>query len=442
MRVFGKSVAAGAVSVTLVGMCLSAAGPAMADPLSTPSLTTLAGVGSDTLTPLFDNGHGTTSPGCLGNTPGTFVHDYNATGPTYKVASWSAVNTCTGVAGQTITTKALNSSDHSCSMTRPNGSSAGVAALNLNQTDTNKVNSQKVYCIDYSRSSRGPNSTSFQDAFVALARDGMAWSSPKISGVTNPEPASLTHAQLVAIYTCADTNWDQVGGKNAPIAAVLPNTGSGTHASWLTELGITASSEPCWQNGTVNINGVPTVIEENTGLSAGNKAQFTKTQAFGTTCANGCPPQDVIFPYSIGDNIAQTPLSHGVGGHATNQWGHGNLVLHKTANVAGTPEAAITTNSAGQKVINPAWNPQFLRIVNAVTRNGCFVSSKPTSTAVCLPSSTPPTGGTKYPTYEVKGLKAFLGTSGWICKNATAQADIVSYGFTKISNCGTLTAGD
>jgi hypothetical protein len=77
-----------------------------------------------------------------------------------------------------------------------------------------------------------------------------------------------------------------------------------------------------------------------------------------------------------------------------------------------------------------------------VTRNGCYVSSDPTSTAVCLPTTTPPKGGTAYPVYEVTGLKDFVSSTGWICKNATAAKDIVSYGFTKLASCGALTAGD
>jgi ABC-type phosphate transport system substrate-binding protein len=436
MRGIRKLVVGGAVAATLVALGGLGAGTAMADPSSTPSLTTLTGVGSDTVTPLFDNG-------VPGGDTGSFVHDYNATKPTYPIASWDAVNPSTGVADQTITTKALNSSDKSCQLERPDGSSAGIAALNENQTDTNKVTGEsKIYCIDYARSSRPPNTTTFEDAFVALARDGIAWSFPKVSGETNPQPASLTKAQLVSIYTCADTNWDQVGGKDAPIGVVIPQTGSGTRSTWLLELGITATDEPCWQNGTVVVSGVTDVIEENTGLSAGNVAQFTKTQDFGTTCAKGCAPADDIYPYSIGDNIAQGPLTKGVGGHATSVWGHGNLTLGETKTVAGVAEEPITTNSSGQPVINPAWNPEFLRILYGVTRNGCYVSSKPTSTAVCLPSSTPPTGGTAYPTYEVKGLAAFFGTKGWVCTNATAKADIVSYGFTTLSSCGALTAGD
>jgi hypothetical protein len=438
MRAIHKVVVAGAVAATLVGSALSA-GSAIADPLTTPSLTTLAGVGSDTVTPLFDEG---TTKQPLGDAPGTFVHDYNATKPTYPIASWDAVNPVTGVADQTITTKALNSSDTSCQLSRPDGSSAGIAALNENQTDTNKVDGQTIYCIDYARSSRAPNTTTFEDAFVSLARDGLSWSFPKVSGETNPQPKTLTEAQLAAIYTCTDTNWDQVGGTDAPIGVVLPQTGSGTRSSWLLDLGITATTEPCWQNGTVVVSGTTDVIEENTGLSAGNVAQFTTTQDFGTTCASGCAPADDVFPYSIGDNIAQGTKTDGVGGHANSIWGHGNLNLGDIANLSGTSEAPITKNSSGQPVINPSWNPEFLRILYGVTRNGCYVSTDPTSTSVCLPETTPPTGGTAYPTYEVTGLKAFFGPKGWVCTNATAKADIISYGFTRLSTCGALTAGD
>ena len=146
----------------------------------------VVGVGSDTLTPLFDNG---TAANPLGDAPGTFVHDYNATSPTYKVASWDAVNPSTGVADQTITTKGKGSTDTSCQLERPDGSSAGIAALNADQTDTNTVSGQsKIYCIDYARSSRAPNTTTFEDAFVTLARDGIAWSHPTVSGETSPQP--------------------------------------------------------------------------------------------------------------------------------------------------------------------------------------------------------------------------------------------------------------
>jgi hypothetical protein len=448
MRVALKIAAVAGAAATALAVGLGPA--AVADPTSrtAPSLTTLTGVGSDTLTPLFDNGTGPKSPACKGGATGSFVHDYNATSPPYAIASWDAVNPCTGAVNQDIITKAKAKSDTSCTLERPNGSSAGIATLNDDQTDENTASGgQTVYCVDYVRSSRGPNDDTFMDAFSALAQDALTWVIPIVAGEANPQPASLTQAQLAAIYTCTDTNWDQVGGSDAPIGVVIPQSGSGTRSSWLGDLGITASSEPCWQNGTVDVDGTTDVIEENTGLSPGNVAQFTTTQDFGTTCADGCEAADDIFPYSIGDWIAQTsPAVNGVGGHASSIWGHGNLSLKDIENAAGTKALApITKNSAGQPVINPAWIITFVRILYIVVRNGCYSEDDPTSDMVCLPATTSPVeGGSNYPKYEVKGLAKFL---TWTCTNPTAKKDILSYGFTNLSaktlqTCGNLTAGD
>jgi ABC-type phosphate transport system substrate-binding protein len=70
MRVVLKiaAVAAAAAAALAVGL-----GPAaLADPTTStsPSLTTLTGVGSDTVAALLDNGTGTTSPACKGGARG------------------------------------------------------------------------------------------------------------------------------------------------------------------------------------------------------------------------------------------------------------------------------------------------------------------------------------------------------------------------------------
>jgi PBP superfamily domain len=438
MRVALKIAAVATAAATALALAVPAA---QADPKSNPGLTTLTAVGSDTITPLFDEGGVNTNDpgGCTPSNPdaGTLVQDFNGTSPVYPTASWDAVNPCTGTADETITTKAKSKSDTSCQLERPDGSSAGIAALDANQTDTNKDSAgQTVYCIDFARSSRAPNTTTAEDAFYPIAQDAITWSIPKVSGETNPEPATLTLAQLTDIYNCTDTNWNQVGGKNAPIGVVIPQSGSGTRSSFLGDLGITATSEPCWQNGTVVVDGVTDVIEENTGLSPGNVAQFTTTQDFGTTCADGCAPADDIFPYSIGDNIAQGPAAGGVGGHANSIWGHGNMVLKKISGVA-----PIKTNSSGAKKINPKFPVTFDRLLYLVSRNGCYVSGD--FSDVCLPTTTGGFPGPA-PAYEVSGIARFF---SWVCNNATAKADIASYGFTKLSSttlatCGELTAGD
>src|ERR1700756_4347125 len=82
------------------------------------------------------------------------------------------------------------------------------------------------YCIGYARSSHALTSTDPSPiAFVALGGDAITWSSPEGNGVTSPVPATLTLAQLKAIYLCTDTNRDQASGSSAPIVAVLPQDG-------------------------------------------------------------------------------------------------------------------------------------------------------------------------------------------------------------------------
>jgi ABC-type phosphate transport system substrate-binding protein len=431
------------LGVAVVAFGTIGMGAALADPPSTPSLDTLVGVGSDTITPLFAG-----SP--TENTSPSIVTDYNATNPQYGVASWDAVNPTTGASGDTITLKAANSSDTSCSTTRPDGSSAGITALNDNQTDTNQdSNGQTVYCIDYSRSSRAPNAGT-TDTFVSLASDAINWSYPMVPGESSPQPASLTLADLQAIYTCQDTNWDEVGGSNAPIVPVLPQTGSGTRSTFLGALGISSSTtESCWINGEdpFSTASTPPVIEENTGLSAGNEDVFDHSGSFDwplgqtTTTADSA---DVVYPYSIGDWIAQGSPVTGtgtagtaggatVGGHASSIWGQGDssysMAMGETVNdILGTAEEPITTNSFGQPVINYSnWEPQLTRTLYAVVRNGC------PSTGACFPTT---------PTLDATGLPALFGPNGWFCTNGTAQADVVSYGFLNLGgNCGTLTPG-
>jgi hypothetical protein len=67
-----------------------------------------------------------------------------------------------------------------------------------------------------------------------------------------------------------------------------------------------------------------------------------------------------------------------------------------------------------------------------------FPACPPARGSACR-ARTPPT---VYPRYEVKGVAAFFGESGWVCENAIAQVNIVSYGFTRLASCGRLTAGD
>jgi hypothetical protein len=456
------------LSAALLAFGTIGVGTALADPYpplsSPPALNTIEGVGSDTITPLF-SGNETYVNGVAqgGQTSGDITQDYNASTPTPAnlLYSWDAVNPSTGATGDAIITKASSSTDDSCSITggRPDGSSAGITALNDDQTDSSTFDGQTVYCIDYARDSRAPNTSTYDDTFVTLALDSIDWSYPVVSGETNPQPTSLTLGDLTDIYNCTDTNWDDfTGGANAPIVPVLPQSGSGTRSTFLLALGsdgtpLTPGS--CVINGTdpfSTASPVP-VIEENTGLSTGNEDVFDHSGTFDwpldqtTTTADSA---DTVYPYSIGDYIAQGSQVTGsgsgvggatVGGHSTAIWGQGDssfeMTLGQTVN-GSTAEEPTTTNSDGQPIINYSnWVEPLNRTLYDVVRNGydSVTGTEPTTSADADFPTTP--------SYEATGLQAIFGSNGWICTSTTGQSDIVSYGFTLAgNNCGDLTAGD
>jgi len=250
--VFGKLTAAVGVAATALTLTM---GPASADPPTgvTPAATDVVSVGSDTIQ-AFDNG---------------LSAAYNATNPTNKYYSWDATGT------SPITPKA-----GALSITRPNGSSAGIAELAAVTHTT----------VDVARSSRAPiqGTDPNTDLFIAFAKDAVGWSGfTTTSTVTTDSPQTLTTADLQGIYgTCSITNWDQVGGKNAAIKAYLPQSSSGTRKFFLSALGITTPGT-CVQSYTPEENeGTDSVFTNNPGA---------------------------IFPYSIAHYIGQVYNGKGSG---------------------------------------------------------------------------------------------------------------------------------
>jgi hypothetical protein len=368
------------LAVVATAVAAAASGTALADPSTTPPLNSIVGLCGDEAQ-MFDQ----------------LAADYDATDPSESVYCWDGVNPNTGAVGDTIITKSSGSGDTVCEITRPDGGNASLPVLEENTMDAG------AYCVDFVVTAAPVVSTDPSTiVFVATAGGGMTWSSPTgTSSEPSPVPATLTRTDLIDIYTCADTNWDQVGGSDAPIVPVLPQSGSGWRTRWLADLGITTPGS-CVVNGS-NSSGE---IEANTGLSTANEAQFTSV--------------DDIFPYSIGDYIAQGTEIDGVGGHATSIWGHGDLELHEITNSSGVVEAPTTTNSDGQPVINASFPADFLSPLNVVVRNA-GTASDPVIPSYLLP---------------------IFGPDGWICTNVTAQADIASYGFLNLGkSCGAVTVG-
>ncbi len=375
----GVAIAAAAVLV--------AAAPAFADPVNgsgkavVPKAYDIVGVGSNTDEGLFDQAS----------------IDYNATISAAKHTagtpyfySWDAT-----VPGSTSTAPTKIKPKAGCaSTTRPNGSGAGLKALDANTLDGTTTD----YCIDYARSSSGRSSTSPKLGpggveYVALAEDAVTYAT-RDTGATKKVPAtyapkSLTLAQLKAIFLCTDTNWKQVGGPNEPIKAYLPQTGSGTLAFWLKTLGITAAGS------CVNES-----LEENQGLSK----QFNSPNA--------------IFIYSVADWIAQKYHSAAVGKKPTgsqNKFGSdqvGYLGLNKIDGVSPITTAKVPTINKGFKATG------FTRTIYDIVRYA-------TATPDHIPAYLEPLFAAKT-----------AAVPGWFCTSPTAAALLQDYGFLTISTCG------
>lgn len=245
----------GLVAAALVGSI--GVSPASAtDPPVVPRVVDIVGVGSDTTQDVV---------GQVGPTLATsgYAPNYNAGGQNVKLYSFDATGP-----SPIVTTQGC------APITRPNGSSAGVAALLADQNaGTN--------CIDFARSSRVKNpATDGNLQFVPFATDGVTWATfPRVvGGAIFNAPKDLTTAQLKSIYECSVTNWNQVGGRSAPIAPFLPQSGSGTRSFWLSAIGVTTVG-PC----------VDQTVQENSGEAIPVASR-----------------PNAILPYSIAKYIAQT----------------------------------------------------------------------------------------------------------------------------------------
>ncbi|MGW0941883.1 hypothetical protein ACWD4O_04920 [Streptomyces sp. NPDC002623] len=205
MNVKSRAQVGAAFGVAALGLGILAA-PASADPGSTSDYRQLAGVGSDT-TQYVMNGLGDV----ITNANGSVIASYDAT----------PINT-------TITTKDPATKPN-CTINRPNGSSAGITALNNDITAA-------TGCLDFARSSRGPADTSTADlTFIPYAKDGVTYATDLGSTV----PTNLTKTQLASIYT--NCTYTDASNNVITVQPLLPQTGSGTRTFWLSAIGISES---------------------------------------------------------------------------------------------------------------------------------------------------------------------------------------------------------
>lgn len=139
------------------------------------------------------------------------VEAYNATNPTNKLSSFSAEGTPASIFLKTSSSAAI---------ARPNGSGAGKALLFAPNNNPE---------VDFARSSGTLTSAEISGNLLqsAFAVDGLKMAVSK--AVISNAPASLTPAQIVAIYKGTADSWDDVGGTStATIKPYIPQSGSGT----------------------------------------------------------------------------------------------------------------------------------------------------------------------------------------------------------------------
>ncbi|MEV4561090.1 substrate-binding domain-containing protein [Kitasatospora sp. NPDC049285] len=329
-------------AVAMTAALSAVAVPAMADPSVTPAAQDIVGGGSDTTQALLNQ----------------FSTDYNAaltaagdtTSP--RLYSWDATGT------SPITPKTGASS-----ITRPNGSGAGITTLNGTTKTT----------LDFARSSRAPQTGDLTtDLFVAFAKDAVTWSA-KSGGHA---PTNLTTADLVDIYTCNKTNWNQfTGGTAGTIKPYLPQSASGTRAFFLKAIG-NPTLGGCVVSGPEENEGTDPVLND----------------------------VDVIYPYSVGHWVGQA------NGHTTATDDKGNLTLRSINGVApltgtGTLNAAFAGGTYGRVLYN-------------VVRDGDWNA---TST-------------------QATGLHNIFGSTGFLCSTAgKADTTSYGYLTLPAAACGSIT---
>lgn len=304
MNVKSRAKVGAAFGVAALGLGILAS-PASADPNPITDYRQLAGVGSDT-TQYVMNGLGDTVKDASGNK---------------IIASWNAKTSATSA---TIKTKATGCD----SVNRPDGSSAGIDALNADIA-------AGTHCIDFARSSRGPADTTTTDlTFIPYAKDGVTYATIGTSSV----PTNLTTAQLADAYKkCTYT--DATGTHT--VAPLLPQTGSGTRAFWLKALGMTDGDV-----GTCVTQGV----QENDGTVVTGVTQ--------------------LMPYSIAQWISQGKGFSDV----PNRRGTSRL-----RNINGL---APTTGSGTALALNTAFDANFLRDVYNVVPTSKLTTSPIAATFV------------------------------------------------------------
>ncbi|MGN6607219.1 MAG: substrate-binding domain-containing protein [Jatrophihabitans sp.] len=134
-------------------------------------------------------------------------------------------------------------------VTRPNGSGSGVAALIAD--GTSNYQGLPAGSIQMARMSRLPNSTEEGNCATSdpkcgglhvyrIANDQLQIATRSAASGGTDAPAGLSAQELVGIYQCTTTSWNQLpgnsGGSTNTIHPLIPQSGSGTRNFFLADL--------------------------------------------------------------------------------------------------------------------------------------------------------------------------------------------------------------
>lgn len=380
MSVRKTSVKLGLAAVAVCGLAFTALAPANADTVpgqggvsgSLTLGTTLVGAGSDTTQWVMDQ----------------LVKDYDATSPSVAAADYDACigNTSANAPGlgdnpdgsgfpcgadNTGTKDGVARSesvvDPAATGNLPNSSGSGRTLLETPADDL-------FNDVAYARSS-GPIGT----ADAAQGLEALPFAVDKIVVATHPggpAPASLTGQQVLKIFNGTYTNWDQVGGKNAPIHPYMPKSGSSTLNAFESFLA-----------GLDGVNEAPGTDNDSASHSAAKQNWQGPGKVTNANWNTGTVNVEEHDPsVIINDPNAIEPFSYG--------------------------RAQLANGKAQNVRIEGGWS-EDRELYNVVRTK-----------AIAGATTTPFLYGS-----DGNALESLFSNTGWICSNATAKTDINNAGF-------------
>lgn len=226
-------------------------------------------------------------------------------------------------------------------VTRPNGSGAGAAALIADASGGTGYDGLPAGSIQMARMSRLPNSGEESSCaptspcgglhVYQIATDNLAIATRASAFGGTDAPAGLTAAELVGIYQCTTTAWNQIpgnsAGSTATIHPLIPQSGSGTRNFFLADL-------QAANGGTaITLGSCVRTVEEHdpTGIYADPS------------------PADAIEPFSTGKIklINGGYFSQGAGYHGSGSLANGAYTSGFLTTLSGTaPDGGASYNSS------------------------------------------------------------------------------------------------